>query len=593
MANRSKLTRAAATTRSSARRPLSTSKPRGPRRLRRAALGVLLAASLLISSCSTTGGYWIPPSSSATPPVELASLPGQTAGGDSIPDAADTGEIPSNSPIVDLEQTQAAAAVAAALETVVPLETAAPTETPVLNPTDTAGTPDPASQQPLIPSVDTAPYLYKAQAADTLPAVAVRFDVLPEEITSPDPLDPAAVLNPGQLLVIPRRLMNTTTSQQILPDSELVYSPSATDFDIHSYVSLAGGKLNTYREWLKSTGLTSGAGVVQRVALENSINPRLLLALLEFQNHWVSGQPTSPDEVNYPLGLVNASEKGLYHQLVWAVNQLSVGYYSWREGRLTELKFSDGVTARLAPDLNAGSAAVQYYFSHLYPDSQRWLQALDPQQGFPALYEEMFGSPWERAQRVEPLYPPGLAQPPMILPFVLDQYWSFTGGPHGAWEHDGSYAAIDFAPPSTAAGCIKSNVWVTAAASGLVVRSEPGVVVLDLDGDGYEQTGWVLLYLHVSTEGRIPVGSWVETGTPLGHPSCEGGLSTGTHLHLARKYNGEWIAAAGPMPFVLSGWVTQAGQQAYKGSLVRDDQVVEACTCSSAKTWIGRTENDP
>jgi murein DD-endopeptidase MepM/ murein hydrolase activator NlpD len=306
----------------------------------------------------------------------------------------------------------------------------------------------------------------------------------------------------------------------------------------------------------------------------------------------VYGQPTQPEGDRFPLGRVGPSEQGLYHQLVWVVNQLSVGYYSWREGRLTELKFSDGVTARLAPDLNAGSAAVQYYFAQLY-DSQRWLEALDPQTGFPALYERMFGSPAERAARVEPLYPPGLDQPPMVLPFTERDRWSFTGGPHGAWEHDGSYAALDFAPPSSEAGCVKSNVWVTSAASGLVVRSGSGVVVLDLDGDGFEQTGWVLLYLHVSTVGRIPVGSWVDTGTPLGHPSCEGGMATGTHVHLARKYNGEWIAAAGPMPFVLSGWTAEAGPSAYLGSLVRDDLVVEACTCSSAKTLIGRTPEDP
>jgi hypothetical protein len=140
---------------------------------------------------------------------------------------------------------------------------------------------------------------------------------------------------------------------------------------------------------------------------------------------------------------------------------------------------------------------------------------------------------------------------------------------------------------------VKSNVWVTAAASGLVARSGNGIVVLDLDGDGREQTGWVLLYLHVSTVGRIPVGSWVETGAPLGHPSCEGGLATGTHVHLARKYNGEWIAAGGPMPFVLSGWTAEAGKVAYQGKLVRDGQVVEACTCSSAKTRIGRSPQDP
>jgi hypothetical protein len=130
-------------------------------------------------------------------------------------------------------------------------------------------------------------------------------------------------------------------------------------------------------------------------------------------------------------------------------------------------------------------------------------------------------------------------------------------------------------------------------ASGQVVRSGNGVVVLDLDGDGYEQTGWVLLYLHVSSDERIPVGSWVDAGFPLGHPSCEGGAATGTHVHVARKYNGEWMAAAGPMPFTLSGWVAQAGLAAYKGTLVRGDEVIQACTCGSFETNILRKADDP
>lgn len=50
-----------------------------------------------------------------------------------------------------------------------------------------------------------------------------------------------------------------------------------------------------------------------------------------------------------------------------------------------------------------------------------------------------------------------------------------------------------------------------------------GVVTVDLDGDGKEQTGWVLLYLHIAEVGRIQAGEWVETGDKLGHPSCEGG----------------------------------------------------------------------
>jgi len=272
---------------------------------------------------------------------------------------------------------------------------------------------------------------------------------------------------------------------------------------------------------------------------------------------------------------------------------LSIGYYSWREGRLTELNFlNDHYKVRLAPDLNAGSVALQYFFAQI-SDSQHWVKAVDAQKGFPAFYQQMFGDDWARAQSVEPLYPPGLKQPPLSLPFERNKLWSFTGGPHGAWEHDGSYAALDFAPASAESGCVESQAWVTASASGLVVRSDRGLVVLDLDGDGKEQTGWVIIYLHVSSENRIAVGTWVDKGDRLGHPSCEGGIATGTHVHIARKFNGEWIAADGPIPFDLSGWVAHAGQEAYQGYLERGDETVIANSNAYQKSFITLTDADP
>jgi murein DD-endopeptidase MepM/ murein hydrolase activator NlpD len=338
--------------------------------------------------------------------------------------------------------------------------------------------------------------------------------------------------------------------------------------------------------------MKSGAQIVQRVAIENSINPRLLLALLEYHGQWVYGRPAGQEQIDYPLGLVQPTAKGLYNQLVLAVNQLSTGYYAYREGRLTEIRFSDGVKARLAPDMNAGTAALQYYFAQLYT-SQRWLDALSPEAGLPALHATMFGNPWERSQTVEPLFPPGIEQPPLVLPFNRNWTWSYTGGPHGAWEQEGSYAALDFAPGAKESGCVDTPAWAMASAAGLVVRTGPGLVVIDLDGDGYEQTGWVLVYLHLAEKGRVRQGDWVAQGDPIGHPSCEGGFATGTHLHIARKYNGEWVPADGPLAFNLGGWIAKAGLLPYKGTLTRDDVTLTACTCSNYLTFIIRTDDDP
>jgi LasA protease len=476
-----------------------------------------------------------------------------------------------------------------------------PTPEPTLNPipiTQSEGeptlepTPTQAPDAPL-PVTDNPPILYYTQAGDTLPVVAVRFGVDPAEITSPNPIPETSLISPNQLLIIPDRFINTTPAEKILPDSEIVFGPSAMDFDINTFINEAGGYLSTYRDYLGSTGWTSGADIVWRVGLENSINPRLLLALLEYQSGWVYGQPTDLLHTDYPMGKVDISRKQLYLQLAWAVNELSTGYYGWREGLLTNIEFPDGVsTPRLAPELNAGSVALQYYLSKVY-DTTGWIQSLDPKNGLPGLYERMFGSPWARAQEVEPLIPAGMTQPRMILPFFIGQMWSYTGGPHGAWEKEGARAALDFAPASSIQGCSETWDWALAMAPGLVVRSGNGVVVIDLDGDGHEQTGWAVLYLHIATKDRIELGTWVETGDMIGHPSCEGGHATGRHIHIARKYNGEWIPADGPLPFVLSGWTVHAGSAPYLGTITRNGETVTASVFGSFESRIIRDRDEP
>jgi hypothetical protein len=439
-------------------------------------IGVIVA---LIAACAppqglfggASAGYWIPPSAPATPTPQGAPKPVLLL---------------EPSPTATAEETLPAAPSLTPTDTALPTEApptaAPPTETPLVEtppaPAATDAMPllaPTGSATPEIYVVDTAPILYYAQAADTLKTVGVRFGVLPQEITSSEPIAETGFINPGQLLIIPKRLTNTTSSQHLLPDSEVVYSPSAATFDVVDYATAAGGYLASYQEWHKSTGMKTGAQIVERVAIENSINPRLLLTLLEYHGKWVLGRPPSRDQMDYPMGLVSPNSKGLYNQLMWAVNQLSVGYYAYREGRMTELRFQDGSTTRLAPDLNAGTAALQYYFAQIYT-GQEWLNALDIESGLPKLHADLFGNPWQRAQSVEPLFPPGIVQPPLNLPFGRDWTWSFTGGPHGAWEQEGSYAALDFAPGANQPdGCWCTCTWQRRAACAWATGSLPAI----------------------------------------------------------------------------------------------------------------------
>ena len=146
----------------------------------------------------------------------------------------------------------------------------------------------------------------------------------------------------------------------------------------------------------------------------------------------------------------------------------------------------------------------------------------------PATYRDLFGNPFENA--FEPLLPADLTQPLLQLPFEPGRVWAFTGGPHAAWDEGSAWGALDFAPPADALGCVESNEWVVAAADGLIVRTGDGAVLEDLDGDGYEQTGWVLFYMHVEARDRVSVGTPVKAGRPHRPPVVRGRRVAG-HAH--------------------------------------------------------------
>lgn len=435
-------------------------------------------------------------------------------------------------------------------------------------------------------SEDLEIYRYTTLPGDTLPALAARFGVPVEQIVFAEPVPLEGLLPPGMPAAIPNALGELPFNGALLPDSEIVYSPTTAGFDIEQYVTQAGGYLSSYSEAVEGEVL-SGAAIVRRIAEETSTNPRTLLVLLEYQSGWVSGQPAGNEQILRPMGYYVEGYTGLYKQLSLAAKMLNMGYYGWREGSLTTLRFPNDQGVRVSPVLNAGTVALQYLFARSF-DPPQWGQALYEPGDFLDRYRRMFGDPWAISAQAGPLFPAELAQPPLELPFASGERWSLTAGPHVAWNTGTPNSALDFAPVTGEAPCAVSRAWVTAPAPGVIVRSENSMIALDLDGDGYEQTGWVVVFLHIAARDRQPAGTWVELDDPLGHPSCEGGRATGTHVHVARKYNGEWIAAGGPLPMVLSGWQAQAGARPYEGFLVRDGEMVTSNPGGSRASIIVR-----
>ncbi|UCH61212.1 MAG: LysM peptidoglycan-binding domain-containing protein [Anaerolineales bacterium] len=424
---------------------------------------------------------------------------------------------------------------------------------------------------------------YSAQTGDTLPALAVRFNTRVAEILEANTFIPASAttLPPGMPMKIPIYYLPFWGSPyRILPDSQFINGPSQIGFDTAGFIAGQPGWLRRYSEYAAGAN-RSAAEVIDLVALKFSLSPRLLLALLEYQSQALS-QPDPPVSAQtYPLSYVAGDRRGLYRQLLWGANLLNNGYYSWRTAELTSIEHEDGRLERFDPWQNAATVSLRNFFNTLMSKAE--YEQATSSTGFFQTYSFLFGDPWPTDQ---PHIPGSLEQPPLALPFEAGQTWAFTGGPHTAWGNGPPLTALDFAPPLVKGGCQPSSEKVTAVADGVIVRSEIGEVVLDLDGDGDERTGWNIFYLHVGSEERVTVGAVLQTGQPVGYPSCEGGSSTGTHVHMARKYNGEWIHAEGLLAFNLEGWVAHNGSRPYLGTLTRFSSTVTACECSNQASFI-------
>jgi hypothetical protein len=468
-----------------------------------------------------------------------------------------------------------------------------PQETVETTPFPTPQTPTPAVSPTPIPErpayspgelVD-----YTVQAGDTLENLACRFNTTPEEILKANPIIPAEVttLPPGLPMDIPIYYQTLWgTAYQILPNSVFVNGPAEKGFDVIEYVNSQPGWLRAHEQYAGGKQRT-GAEIIDYIASHFSISPRLLVALLEYQTGALS-DPAPPEDIDaYPLGYDSTGYHGLYIQLVWAANSLNQGYYGWLTGHLDTLEFSDQTIQRPDPWQTAATVALHYYFSQILPPKE-FDQAVGPD-GFIHTYQMLFDDPWT----TPPHMPGSLQQPEMQLPFDRNKTWALTGGPHTAWGRGDPWAALDFAPPSAAGGCEPTAEWAVAVAPGVVARSEPGLVELDLDGDGDPRTGWVVFYLHLGSDGRAAEGTLLQAGDPIGHPSCEGGESTGSHVHIARKFNGQWIPAAGTIPFNLNNWIPKDGEEEYQGSMTRFTETVFASVDAEEKSLISAQGDTP
>ena len=91
--------------------------------------------------------------------------------------------------------------------------------------------------------------LYTVQPGDTLSAIAYyRCGCAVEELMALNNIEDPSGLQAGQSLRIPVQIDRVGPATQLLPDSEVVYSPSYIGFDVVGFIREEGGYLATYTQ---------------------------------------------------------------------------------------------------------------------------------------------------------------------------------------------------------------------------------------------------------------------------------------------------------------------------------------------------------
>ncbi len=362
--------------------------------------------------------------------------------------------------------------------------------------------------------------------------------------------------------------------QPIIADGRLVFSPALFDFDVQIFLSSRSSQLANCKEEIEQQYWTA-AEIVKFNAHYFSINPQVLLTLLQLQSGVVDNPASDPDALDYAMGYYSPEFSGLYKQVNWAAQQLFAGFYGrkYHDGDKA-LVFKDGTSRTADMDLTPGTFALHYMLAKT-TDELSWKGLVGRGSGsFYQTFVELFGDPLQDPNASLPIIS-GI--PDSILPWTVGETWYYTGGPHnynggtvGCTSGPGCprpWSAVDYAPPEVV-GCSPGstsylgNRWIVAARSGSVIYSGQALVKID-HGDG-----WATYYSHVSSTNRVGYGP-VSQGDHVGHPSCEvepGGWTLGIHVHFATSYDGAFVDINGT---VLSGWEIHESTH-YNGTMTRN-----------------------
>jgi hypothetical protein len=346
-----------------------------------------------------------------------------------------------------------------------------------------------------------------------------------------------------------RRLVQAV-SEPLITDDQFVWGPNVGSFDTGAFLGSRGSRLAEY------------AGELELWAAYSSVNPQVLLAVLELRHGLVDRMADGADPAQIrdqiettALDLATAFYEHLY---TWGARRDDFS----SNGVLPSLALEDGTILTLDADMSSGSYALQQVLAQGSTISD-WQALTSPTTagGFGATFEALFPATDLLAQD-NPINPADVpAETLLQFPFPLADTWGFWGA--HSWNGGSApppFSSLDFYDGGGTCA-VPPGLYAVASAGGSSIRR--GSCWMEID----HGSGWTTSYYHLQNLGSA--GPQIRNAR-LGSIACEvcaGGFATGPHVHWSLKFNGAYASLEGVK---LSGWTVHVGPTAYdSGSFER------------------------
>lgn len=360
----------------------------------------------------------------------------------------------------------------------------------------------------------------------------------------------------------------------VLSDGQFVYGPNVEGFDLDAYLEQSAPHLLPYRDSLFF------------YSLYPSINPKVLLTLIEVQSGLVLTPPQHPSAYETALGL---STSGPDLQLEMLTKRLTSAYY-WHLHNVTltnisvEITSSEGVGWQLPPELNAATYALLDAFApNMTSNELATFIDKEAPRGFYQTYRHLFpDDPLDDSNQIDvyTLPPPDLLQ----FPFPVGESWRFNGVHNWSGYQGSDMSSIDFIDGSPKWGDNTDNMWVVAAAAGTVTKRASCWASID-HGDGWETYYYHLENIQQSSGSVNRNQRLANVANTEAEALCPGGDSTGPHVHFSLRRNGAYFALNGVH---LSGREVHSGQSPYDNNCT-DMYLLSLLILGDQKTCVGTT----